>query len=212
MGDRVAESRIRASIRDALASFFHWSLVFVAMFAAGFTYLVHAMQDGRDLATPVFAISGTLVGLILPAASLTAQYIEPRLNFLAEERVKRELDLIKIKERGLRDIEAMESVVEPLWRGFVFVFVSFPLSILALMRPDLHVWSVSAEEMLVGTSLGLVVVAAFSFLPFTWEVLQLDLARATRSKLFAPSASSQPGPAATTSQGEVGRKGKPTDR
>lgn len=164
----------------------------MGVLAAGFTYLAHVMEGTRDLATPVFAISGTLVALILPAASLSAQYIEPRLNYWTEELAIQQVDEAAIQGRGRDAIAAMESVVAPLWRGFLFALVSLPLSAAALFRPNVHVYSISAEEILTGASMGFVIVAVFSFLPFIWEILQLDLARETRASLFA----AVPGPTA----------------
>jgi hypothetical protein len=167
----------------------------VAVIAVGFTYLAHTIGGTRDLATPVFLISGTLVALILPAASLSAQYLEVRLTYwgarLANAKPE---DTVSIQGQGHDEILHMESLVEPLWRGFLFIAVSLPLSALALVRLDLHIGDFSAEELLVGMSVGLVLVAVFAFLPFTWEILQLHLARATRAALFAAVVAAPPPP------------------
>ncbi len=197
MRDDRTPPRAHSLVSEAFASFWHWTLVVAVVIAAGFVYLAHAIAGTRDLAAPVFAISGTLVALILPAASLSAQYLEPRLTYWTDELLKTDDALEAARARGHGEISAMERNVGSLWRGFLFTLVSLPLSAVALFRPDIYFYGISAEEILVGLSVGILIVAVFSFLPFIWEVLQLDLARETRAKLFtevptAPAASEPP--------------------
>jgi Na+/H+ antiporter NhaA len=181
----VAEQTGQPTLVDELVvSLRHPSLAVVVLIGAAFAYLAHVSNGSRDLATPIFAISGTLVALIVPAASLSAQYVDPGLNYWTEQLVNGRGDMGRVMERGREHLAEMEGVVAPLWRGFVLVLLSFPLSAVAMFRPNATISGYSAEELLIGASVGLLVTAVFSFLPFTWAALQLDLARKTRAKLF----------------------------
>jgi hypothetical protein len=181
------QSLVFASLFQALASVVHWSSLAVVLTGAGFACLANLVGGSRDFATPVFSMSGTLVALILPAAGLSAQYIEPRVLYWAEVWARAEPNTTGADELGREAIRAIESVVAPLWRGFIFAFISFPLAAVALFRPSVEFATFSIEEVLVGASMGFVIVAIFSFLPFVWAILQLHLARNTRAILEASS-------------------------
>lgn len=162
----------------------HWSLIAFVPLAAGLVLLAHASPPGRDLATPVFAIAGTLVALIVPAASLSGAYVDPGLTFWGEQLAIADEGDERVAAGGRLRIEKMVSAVTPLWRGFVYILVAFVASAVALFRPGVAIEGYTAEEILIGASLALIIVAVLSFLPFTWEVLRLRVARDALDGMF----------------------------
>jgi hypothetical protein len=173
---------IKEILFDIIKTSLHKSLIIVVSIAAVFLTLEVILKPGPEVATIVFATSGTMVALVLPAAQLANESIR-RIGEYWLERVNERVsgdgkDYQAIENTcslAMRFITEIKGVASFAWRGSIYVLFAFFLSSIALLTPRVMLCSyiILVDYILLGGALGFLLVGAFLYYPFAGWVYYL---------------------------------------
>lgn len=174
-----------------LKNFPHRSLWVVGLATAALTAVIDSRRglDAQlsDITSYIFAVSGTFVALVLPAAELAGNLIARRLEYWAAELSKAGGDIREQKNtagEAVSYFDEMRNQAIPAWRGSLYVFCAFLASSVALLLPHKFQtcgYVIPSGALLVGVSLAFLLVGSFQFFPFAFYVYRLDLLQNTYS-------------------------------
>lgn len=185
-------------MEQMLKPYLHWNLSLVALLTAILTTAIYSRKELDvkllDIASYIFAVSGTFTALVLPAAELAGSFIVKRLEYWvgelskasnqgtqgdAENKKKEQQDIAK---EAIRFFDEVKRHAIPAWRGSLYVFTAFLISSFALVVPykfQICQYIISSGSLLIGTALGFLLVGSFLFLPFAFYVYRLELLQGT---------------------------------
>lgn len=199
---------VRQALCKSFTSLLDWPTLVAVLLGGAIALGVHRAPS--DLASTVFTANATFVALIVPAAALANTLLEGRLISYVEQLSKLATSTGAAKEGAGKAATTLSELADrvvgataPVVRGFVFLLVSFGLSIGALFHPNHHIWrgagsfKVRPADLLIGEALGFDVVGILLFLPFVWLLLDKSLADDTVKliKAFADSLNKANSPA-----------------
>ena len=129
--------------------------------------------DVTSLSSATFAIAGTMVALILPASQLVNSFLV-RLEDIIKSLIKAEDATTQQKDEvGNQFIDEVKRYLAPAWRASAFVFVSFLLSIAAMILPEREIpidgpFALPVRSLIVGLAIWFLIVGSMWFLPAAW--------------------------------------------
>lgn len=180
----------RKTINNFVAALSHpWSLLFIIIVTI--TLSLHSSIgildiDEHSLASNIFAVAGTMVALILPAAELAHNSFTKFKAEFVDSVIRGSDDLAALgisKDRQALVLGSQASELrnrlKPAWRASSFVFVSFLLAIVAMIIPPIHVplgdafsWSIDAA--ILASSLGFLIAGSCWFMPTALSFFNMD--------------------------------------
>lgn len=162
-------------------TFLHLNLLAVGVIAVGFIALALVLEPKPNIlniAPWVFAISGTMVALVIPAAGLAGglitRIVEYWLKRVADTEEKNRPQKARL---GLEFIKEAKKNAIPALRGSIYVLCAFFLSSIAIFAPRITLCSctILVDFGLLGIALGFLLVGAFLFYPFALWAYRLVL-------------------------------------
>lgn len=166
-------------------NFLHRSLWLVGLATVSLTAVIHGRKELEpkliDITSYIFTVSGTFVALVLPGAELAGNLIARRLEYWTGELSKAGTDVEKQRATAGEAVgffREMKNQAIPAWRGSLYVFCAFLVSALTLLAPhkfQTERYIISSGALLIGISLGFLLVGSFQFFPFAFYVYRLDL-------------------------------------
>src|ERR1035441_8692481 len=156
---------VRQALCKSFTSLLDWPTLVAVLLGGAIALGVHRAPS--DLASTVFTANATFVALIVPAAALANTLLEGRLISYVEQLSKLATSTGAAKEGAGKAATTLSELADrvvgataPVVRGFVFLLVSFGLSIGALFHPNHHIWrgagsfKVRPADLLIGEALG----------------------------------------------------------
>lgn len=126
--------------------------------------------DAATLASATFSVAGTMVAVILPASQLVDTYLTRFEEHMKTRLSNHPLPPDRIGRMVKQNIEDLRAHFAPAWRASAFIFVSFLLSITAIIFPEreIHIcqsFVTPLRSLTAVLSIAFLVVGSMWFLP-----------------------------------------------
>ncbi len=185
MKESQDESPLKPSFNEMLEAFKHWkSLSLIGLITSILAFQVPwgvININAPSIASSIFQVAGTMVALVLPAAEISNHFISKLANDLLATIIAERVDDDLTRETVQRFTKELRVNMYPAWRASVYALCSFILSSMAMISPPktFPIFSpclaLSVDYLLVGASLGFLVMAGIWFFPTARYAFRLGL-------------------------------------